>query len=214
MSEYMNLTIAEKFLVLVLKTDKPTYKVSDMQRNAGIIAGVLLDLQAQEHIQLRDKKIRVLNPNTRLSPIHQQILERIASSSKERKLSTWFFKLHQPVKNYRFGLLERLESKGLVKIEHKKTWFVKYRQAYLTKENEQRQLLQGLKQAVNQRYPDDESMVSLLVLMVMGRMYKLVTEDKRQVKELRQTLKDRFVDHLFCIELEKSYRNLEAAASG
>ncbi|OJJ16085.1 hypothetical protein BKI52_35550 [marine bacterium AO1-C] len=209
----MNLTIAEKFLVLILKSESPTYKVSEMQRNAGIIAGILLDLQAQEHITFRDKKIQVLNPVTQLTPIHQQVLDLLAASSKERKLSIWFFKLNNRIRNYRLDLLEHLKTKNFVKIEQKKTWFVKYKNAYLLKEREQQQLAHNLKQSVNQRYPDDESLVSLLILVAMGRMYKLIAEDKSQVKGLKQTLKDRFADHLLYKELEKNYRNLEAAAS-
>lgn len=210
----MTLTIVEKFLLLILRQDSPKYKVSEMQRNAGIVAGILIDLQAHECITFRDRKIQVLRPTTHLSTAHQQVLELIAASSKERKLYTWYFKLSNKVRLYRYELLEHLKSQGFVKIEEKKTWFVRYKHAYLIKENEQRQLSHNLKQAVNQRYPDDESMVSLLVLVFMGRMYKLLAEEKSQIKELRRTLKDRFANHELAKALERCYRDFEAATSG
>jgi len=214
MSEYMNLTIAEKFLLLILKTSEATYKVNDVQRNAGVFVGILLDLQAEGRITIYKDKIEVSDANTQLSSAHQQVLELLANESKKRKLFTWFYKLYTRTKKYRLELLTGLEANGFVRIKHKKIWFIKFQEAYLIKENEQQKLLRNLQQAVNQRYLDDEHLPSLLVLIEMASLHKLLAKGRAQVKEVRKTFKNRFENDLFCKLLKKTYYQLVSSLSG
>lgn len=209
----MELNLAEKFLLLVLKPNSPRYMVSEMQRNGSFISAILLDLKRYQHIDIVNQRVSVISRTTQLSLAHQQVLDTINSSRKEKKLWAWFSRFMSKAKPYRYEILENLAAKRIVQIENKKFWFVKYKEAYLLKEKAQQELLTQVKQAVHQRHHEDEDILSLLMLVKVCRAYKLLAEDKSQVRQVKKSLKERFVDDVMFQGLDKGYKAVEAAAS-
>lgn len=191
----MELNLTQKFLLLALHPEKPRYIISETALNAGLIGAILLDLTAEEKIELVQKRIKVSRSLSSLSPTHKWVLEKIAHARKERKTKTWIGLLSQKSRQFRHLILEDLSKKRLVTIEHKRFLFIPYIKAALRRKDVQKEIITDLKQILSASKPINVEYSSLLGLIDACKMHKILASDKAEIKKIKQQLKAFMADN-------------------
>ena len=85
----MELSIAEKFLLIILHPQKSKYLISDQMINPGFFGAILADLAVEKKIEIQNKRIIAKSDYTKLSEAHNLILSKITTSRKTKRIKTW-----------------------------------------------------------------------------------------------------------------------------
>jgi len=185
----MKLTIAESFYVLIHHPEKPRVMVTEAVRNAGMIGAIFLDLSVEGNVVIEDGLIRVKSIKSKLPPIHREILNKMADSVKLRKPKSWISRLTQTAGKTKRSLVEELERKGLMEVEHKRLLFISYIRTWLSRTDAREKIIKELRGIVFDKKGFDGHYAGLLGLVQACKMHKLISTDRQEVKDSKARIK-------------------------
>jgi golgi phosphoprotein 3 len=185
----MDLTLAEKFILLAHHPEKSRYVVPDQMRDVGLIGSIFMDLAADNRIKIHDGKLVVRNTSTELPAVYEEVLRKVAGSSKKRRVKAWISRFAQRSGKYRKKVLELLERNRLIRIEHKHFLFIPYMRSTLIKPGDRQMIIDELHNAVKHIKEADTNQKMLLSIIHACKMHQVICRNKPEIKEFREILK-------------------------
>jgi hypothetical protein len=168
---------------------KSRFLVSEQVKNVGLIGSILLDLASAGKIEIMDGKLTAKSVDSDLSAAHKAVLEEIHNSPKERKVKRWVSRFSQKSGRYRKMVLQDLERKGAIVMEHHKFLFIKYYRTRLTNTPVRERLIGDLRAIIFNNKPPQAEDSALLGMIEAGKIYKIVSKDRQEVKQCKKKLK-------------------------
>ena len=187
--------------------------VPEQKRNAGIAGGILLDLAREEKIKVVDKRIKVLSRATKTSQAHNLALKKIAGSNKEKKAKTWISNIASWNGKYRHALLEDMRRKRLIQVEKKKFLFIPYTKTRLLDRKKQTALAAELREVILQKKKLDSETAAILGLIEATRIYRIISKDRREQKEMKTRLREMLADDAILKGVGEAIREMQAAVA-
>ncbi len=209
----MELSIAEKFLLLIINPVKPKYLVSSEIRNAAIGGSILMDLLLEKTIEIADKKVAAKSYETNMSEAHRFALGKINDAKKPKKIKTWISKLSYS-KKYRNSILWDLEKRGYIRVEDKEFLFFSYKKPRLVNKKAREDLINELRSKVLSREEIDGETSSILGLIQACSMRKLLSEDKEEQKAIKLALKEIMKGDSISKGVDTAIQEMQAAVLG
>lgn len=210
-SHIMKLTIAESFLVLIHHPEKARYIVDGNVRNAGLIGSIFLDLSLDENIITEDGYLIVKSFQTKLPGLYKKILDKMSNSPRKRKPKVWISRFSQRSNKPRRELLDSLEKKGIVDIEHKVFLVFPYIRSRLLKQDLRNQMISDLRDIIFKNKEIDPHSASLLGLIQACKMHKVVCNDKAELKQSRLKIKEIIESDLITQGVSTVIQEMQAA---
>lgn len=209
----MNLTIAEKFLLLSLKPQKTGYCIDDARLNSGLIGSILLDLSFDDKINIQGKILHTNDSRTKLSKVHQQMLQTMADAAKPRKIRRWISKFKPKGRSIRHSILQDMQDKQLLRLENKRFLIFPYKTVKLLETRTRSKLITILRDSILKARDIDTQTASLMALIQACRMHKVISSNKQDMKQIRAKLKNILVDQPIAQGVEQVIRETQAAVS-
>jgi len=212
----MNLSIAEKFLMLAKHPTKGSFLISDIHLGFGLVGAILRQMSIEKIFEMENNRL-VLREDVeegkfRNNPIVTEIYTKIRDSSRSRKMQYWISRIHRKSNIYKWMILSNLEEKGLIRIEPKKFLFIfTYRRCYMVDNISREKLIDQLRNNALDRRDLNEENVVLLRLVEACKMHKILTSDKSEVKLVRTELKSIMKDSPIANEVDKTIKGVQTA---
>ena len=207
----MNHTTAETFLILIQNPDKPGFMVSEHIRSIGLIGSILLDLSLEEKIDLESGRLKAKSTQSSLSLQHNQILEEVAKSSKEKKIKNWISRFSRHAKKFQKEILLQLEKESIIKIDHKRFLFFRYYRTRLLDKSLRIRLIDDIREKVLHSKPFKKEESAILGLIEACNMHKVICRNKEEKKLCKSKLKDLVKSDRLFRELDAVIRETQAA---
>lgn len=207
----MKFNIAENFILLNKKPDKAGYYFSGPVLSAGLTGAVLFDLSLEGKIELKEQVIIAKSAKTDLSETHDQVLKILYNDKKVRKIKNQIARISRKSCKYRHQILSDLEKKRIVRVENKRFLFIPYKSARVLDTSVRSKLIDELRAVVLKGKKPDPEMTSLLGLVEAGKMYKVLSRDKSEIKKIKAKLKDILSDDSISQGVNKVIREMQAA---
>ncbi|MFK5857299.1 MAG: GPP34 family phosphoprotein [Bacteroidota bacterium] len=209
----MTQTTSEKFLILIQNPEKSNYLISDQMRNIGLIGSILIDLVNEKSIDIENGKIVAKKTKTSLSASHNQILDLISQSKRNRKIKTWISKFSWRSRQYQKQIFEQLEKKRLIRIEHKIFLFFKYYKTRLIDRRTREQIIKEIRDVIFNNKQIDNDNAAILGLIQACKMHKVVCNDKKEIKVCKLKMKEIIKNDSISQGVEKVIKEIQAAVA-
>lgn len=206
----MELSTAEKFLLLAHHPEKGRFLISEIMINYGLPGAFLMELSVKEKISIRDNRL-VLKSRKDSDPVLAEVIRIIGQSGKPRKIKFWLQRLSRKSRAFKKILLEDMTRKKIIRTEPKKFLWISYRNYYVRDLSTREQLKKELKQAIlkAEKLPVEQAV--LLGLIEACKMHKILTSDKSELKRIKQKLKIMVKDMPLAGVLDETIRQVQAA---
>ena len=210
----MELSTVEKFVLLAQHPEKGRFVIGGVQLNYGIIGALLLEMTKEKIVVLEDEKLVLKNRKRHKNPLVSEIAELIGASKKKRKIKYWIIKLNRKSYRYKWAILNEMDKKRLVRIEHKKfLGFIPYKRCYLSDGRTREKLIQHIRKAA--LYPSSVEVTSddivLMGLVEASKMHKTIASNKEELKKIRKELKEIIRDSPIAGVVDETIRQVQAA---
>ncbi len=213
MEQLINLSLAEKFLLLALHPEKPKYLISDQALIAGVTGAILLDLTFEGKLEIQNHLLHAKSNKSEISETHNKFLNIIYNFPKKRKIRTWIQRLSNKSQSNRKYLLQDMKEKGFVKITHKRFLFIPYIRARLIRKNERNKLIDQLRNILIYTRKPDAEIAPLLGLVEAGKMYRVVAKNRTEIKSFRKKLKVLMKSDLIATGVNQVIDEMQAAVT-
>jgi golgi phosphoprotein 3 len=182
----MNLSVAESFVILVIKPDKGRVYIRNNSFYYSLTGALLMDYLENGEIKVEDKR---LIPFFKKSdePLHDFIEQKIMKSDKSRKISYWIETLSLKSKPMFKEIIFSLEKKGIIRIEHKKfLGIIPYKNYWFTDLSERENLVENLRNVLIYDRKATNKEVMLLSLVKTSGAYSLLSRERGESGMLRK----------------------------
>ena len=207
----MELTLAEQFIFLAQHRTKYYSVIGSAQRSVGLTGALLLQLFKKESLTLEDAHLVSRKTSLDLDQMEALVLERINASKKKRKIKHWIHRLYPKSEPWRKIIHHRLEKKGLFSIERRKFLFIPYTRVYITNLPFHAAFVNRIKEALEKPQEIPVETRQLLALIKATDMYKALSEDKKERKQIRKQLNALEFNHLVEGGVASTIREIEVA---
>lgn len=219
----MKLSIVELFLLIAHNPSKGRFVINDMLINYGIIGAILLEMSLDGKIGL-ENEILVLkesrDANIELgtgakNQIVSEIWAIISGSKKPRKIRYWIGKLVQKSKKYKWAFMSELESRGFIRIEHKKfLGLIPYRKTYLIDSTTRDVIIEQLRGNMLHNQELSNQSVVMLGLVEACKMYSVFSKDRGELKIIKAKLNQVIKESPIASSLDQTIKQVQAAILG
>ncbi len=200
----MELNIVEGFLLLALDNKKGKFLTDSLAINHGLAGATLMKLTIQNKIEIREKRVYVIDSSSTGTSYLDEILESIHSAGKNHKVRFWVNRVASKWKKLRYELLGDLMERGILTKKRKKILGLFPYSVYPTiderPENELREKLLNIVEGKTGIDPKSLMLFSLLgatkltrVLFSSRAEYK---KGKKRIKELTREFENNPLIHL------------------
>jgi len=203
---------AEKFLLLIMHPEKPRYVIPEAAINPGLFGSIFVDLSIDGKIEFVDKRIEPKSSYTKISKAHDEILRKIASSKKRKKIKNWIAGFAWHARKYRHMILHDLAMKGKIRLENKRFLIFPYKSAYLMDKEGRKSLMKDLTDIILTSKPLDNESASILGIIEACKMHKILSRDKESLKKIKSNLKELVKQDSVSQEVQQLIREMQAAA--
>jgi golgi phosphoprotein 3 len=212
----MTLNTAEKFLLIAQHPSKGRFLTGDLQINYGIIGALLLDMTLENKIAIEEDRLILKNERSTLdNPVISEITSIIRNSQKQRKIRYWVNKLSQKSNNYKRSIMDGMEMKGFLRIEHHKfLGFIPYRKSYLTDSRSRDSLIKQIRECVLFHKELNNENIVILGLIEACRMHNIISTNREELKTLRKELKMIIKESPIAEAVDKTIKQVQAAIMG
>ncbi|HOP04495.1 MAG TPA: GPP34 family phosphoprotein [Tenuifilaceae bacterium] len=207
----MNLTIAEKFLVIAHHAEKGRFITSDVQMSYGLIGALILDLLLEKWFTIDNKLLILQNQKTSSNEVFEDMLSQIRREEKPKKIKRWITKFSYRTRKYKWTILSKLEEKKVVKIEHKKFLFIPYRQVFLLNQQVRKEILAALSQKILTSKKLSEEETSVLSLIEACKLHKTLSSDKTELRTIKMELKRLLKESPIADAVDATIKQVQAA---
>jgi hypothetical protein len=209
----MELSTAEKFILLVHHPAKARYLVAEQKRNAGIAGAMLLDLTLDKKIEIVDHRIRVRSHTTKISPAHILVLRKLTDSGREKKARSWISNLTLRGGKYRRILIENMQKKRILKLERKRFLFIPYIKTRLLNPKKHAELVKQIRSVILEKQQIDNEMSAILSLIDGTKTYRIISKERSELKAIKSRLKDVLKDDVISRDVDKVIKEMQAAVA-
>jgi golgi phosphoprotein 3 len=212
----MNLNTAEKFLLIAQHPSKGRFMTGDLQINYGIIGALLLDMTLENKIAIEDDRLILKNESNSVdNTVISEITSIIRNSQKQRKIRYWVNKLSQKSNIYKRSIMDGMEMKGLIQIEHLRfLGLIPYRKSYLTDSRSRDSLIKQIRECVLFHKELNNENIVVLGLIEACRMHNIISSDRDELKTLRKELKVIIKESPIAEAVDKTIKQVQAAIMG
>lgn len=199
-------TLAEELCLLALHDEKgyiiPSARIS---LRFGLAGAVLMELVLLNKIEVRNKKVVVVDASSTNDEIFDTVLQKLSSSKKNRPVSSWMLRFN--TSRLSRSILDRLIArKILYKVDRKILWVIPSSR-YPTRDGREEKVIRELIRSVLLRNrPLDQHITLLINLMhacdLTGELF--TREEKKLVKKrIKEIIKKEVINQ--SIEAIKKY---------
>lgn len=208
----MQLKTLPNFLLLAHHPEKGRFLISEMQLNYGIIGAVLLEMAADNLLQIENDCLILTENATSAAPIYTEIIELLKQSKKTRKVKYWVSRLARKARKWKWIILEALEQNGIIMIKHKMfLGLIPYRKSYLLETEPRIEIIDQLKQCVFSDNDRDESLVPLLGLVEACKLHHILSGDRKELKQIKTALKEVLKNSSIANSVDQTIKQVQAA---
>jgi len=214
----MELSIAEKFLLIAHHSRKGRFLTSEPQLNFGLVGAFLLEMSINNQLHIENNRVFMDKSAVPENPTSLEIYDLIKGSGKNRTIRLWLKRLSRKANRYRWEVLENLKEKRLMRIERRKfLGIIPYRKSYVTDSRTRDQLLKELKKQILSRHrdtaPTNDDM-AVLGLIEACKLHRTLTRDRAELKKLRKALKELIKESPIAGTVQQTIRQVQAAVIG
>ena len=185
----MNLTLAERFLILTHKTDKTGFNVSGVQFTIGLTSTMFLDLVQNEEVNIVENKL-ICAKQAASQSIHPLLFTELSKSKRTRKLKDWFQRLNHKTLKFKKALLEKLAKEQIIEIEKKKfLGLIPYSVSHLSNKPLQAEMIREIKNAILMKAETSNENGILIGILATTKTTNFLGIDRQEKKEIRNKIK-------------------------
>lgn len=211
----MELTTAEKFLLLAQHPHKGRLLISDIHIQYGIVGALLLDLSIGNKITIKGDKLLVHNIDEISDPMLIEIITAINQSPKPRRIRFWVNKFSRKSKKFKSLIFDEMERKRLIRVEYKKFLGIfPYKKTFLLDARKRLDLTKKLHNTILHERKLDEENLGILGLVEACKMHKIIASDRQELKDLRKNLKLFLKDSPIAKVVDNTIKQVQAAILG
>ncbi|GET22103.1 GOLPH3/VPS74 family protein [Prolixibacter denitrificans] len=214
----MELSIAEKFLLIAHHPRKARFLTSEPQLNFGLVGTFLLEMSINNQLHIENNRVFPDKSVVPENPTSREIYYLVKGSGKNRTIRLWLRKLSRKANRYRWEVLENLKEKRLMRIERRKfLGIIPYRKSYVTDSRTRDQLLKELKKQILSRHRDTATSnedMAVLGLIEACKLHRTLTTDRTELKKLRKALKELIKESPIAGTVQQTIRQVQAAVIG
>ncbi|MBY8988125.1 MAG: GPP34 family phosphoprotein [Candidatus Lokiarchaeota archaeon] len=166
----------------------------------GFAGALLMDLFLQGKITITKSNVEIVNSSSTGDEFLDQILEIIVNSEKKRSLMNWIDRISQKYEYY-YLYFDLMEQQGILKSEISP--LLKIKLYYLQKPELKSQLLEKIRNVVNNDNEHSIDNICLLVLLEESKLIKVYIS-----RDLRKKAKNRIKEILNSDQLDSLSREM------
>ncbi|MFO8234370.1 MAG: GPP34 family phosphoprotein [Bacteroidales bacterium] len=179
----MNLNLIESFLLLALDSEKGKFLTDSLAINHGLAGATLMKLAITNKIEVKDRRVYVIDNSSTEVDYIDQMLEYIQSSRKNRKVKYWVNRLASKWRGMRVDLLNNLIDRGILTRQKKRfiglfTYSI-YPSADLTPKQE---LLKKLRDIIDGQEKIDAKSLMLFSLLEATKLTRVLFSSRAEYK--------------------------------
>jgi len=207
----MELNLTEELLLLFLDDKKGREVTSHIYVNYGLAGAILSDLVLIHKIDVKDKKIIILNSKLTNYPVFDDFLKLIRHSHRNKSIKYWARKLgyNRKIKK---KILKNLIIKGILKKEESYLFGFIPIIRYPAKNLKPKQLIKNklYKIIIDNKVPDEKS-VMLISLIGVCKLTRQVFKNKEDHKIAKQKIKTMIKDNKMGEMVNETIKNIHTA---
>lgn len=208
---FMELNLAEQFLLIAHHTDKKRFVVQGNQTLLGMIDAMFLDLIENGDIKIENNKIICTTPNSSKS-IHPELFTILESAKKPRKVKSWIQRMSHKGNKLKKSLFQNLSTKKYITLERKKfLGIIPYNITGIINKSSHRADVSHYKSILLlKKEATKNEQLSMSVLLGSGLMPYL-GRDREERKNLRKKAKTYKQTSVIGSEVDKAIQHMQAA---
>jgi len=188
----MNLSLAEKFILLALKDESGAWVTGDTEILYALPGCIIIELTQNEYLRIENKKLVISKEELTGDPILDKALTLIKESPKLKSPKVWVEKLSGKMKGLKDEYLSRLQEKGILRLEKGKVLWIFDTKKYPTNNPmPELKLRQKIRDVVIAGSSPDPEMAALLSLVHATDLVNEIFE-KDERKNARKRIKEIF----------------------
>lgn len=156
-----------------------------------ILGSLFMELYALKKIRFENKRIVVLSTKAD-TDLHRFMLQKMNSSAKPRKISTWINKFYYSLKYIRTEVQDALVDKRLLRMEKKHFLFFRWKKPRITNKQVFYRLNAEIEGFIFKGTSREEDLILLSFIEPGGLLFSLFSERKKR-KEAKKRLKEMMV---------------------
>lgn len=208
----MNLTCAEKFLLLAKHPAKGGFIISDPHLGLGLAGAIILDMTLSGLITIDNKRVTLVDGKIEHTSVHSEIATKIRDSRRLHKIGHWINRINNRSGRYRWFFVESMANKEIMKVEEKRfLLFIPYKRSYLINERPRNELVNELRNSLFAKKYHDEEITSLLALVHACGLHKALSSNKAEIKTIKQELKTLIKENPIASGVESTIRQIQVA---
>lgn len=211
----MNLTTAEKFLLLARHPEKGRFLISGIHVNYGLTGALILDMTLQKKVAVENDKLVLKTRKRSTDPVEKEIIAVLQKFKKPPSVRRTIYKLSRKSGTFKRIILSQMVRKRLISREDTAfLGFIPYRRYYLINRKLRNDLIKQLKEnLVYQKELNNQDAV-LLGLVEACKMYNVLSTDKEELKNIRKQFKEKLKENAVAASVDKTIRQVQAAVMG
>ncbi len=211
----MNLTTAEKFLLLAQHPGKGRFITSGIYINYGITGALIMEMTFRKKAAIENEKLVVKARKRSTDPIEAEIIATVGKFKKPRSVKRTLNKLSRNAGKYRGILLKQLARKGYLRIEEKTfLGFIQYKRHYLTNPKSRNELIRQLKDNLFYQKEISNEDAAVFGLLEACKMQRVLSSNKDELKVIRKQFKEKLSENAVASSVDKTIRQVQAAMMG
>lgn len=207
----MKFNTAECFLLISLDPEIGRFIYSNQQINFGLIGSILFDLAIYEKIEIEDQILTFRSLDTN-GPITSELNNIICKTDQPKKVKYWINKFIARSPQIKKHLLGLMESKDVISIEQRKLLGIFSNNKYWINDLDTRQQrIRKLRDCVLSKRDLYTENVALLALLEACKMYKVLSNDKKELKVIKSALKEMIKENPIALSVANTLKDLQSA---
>ncbi|MFA7116596.1 MAG: GPP34 family phosphoprotein [Bacteroidales bacterium] len=185
----MKLNTITKFVLLAHDPVKGKFLIPDFYINYGIIGSLLIEMNLEHLIKLDNHLVIPISHHAIKNEIFFEILTKIGSSKKPRRIKYWIKKLSPNSKKYKEEILTILNQEHIIRIEHKRfIGIFSYKKSYIVNNDLREEIIYHLKDAVLSSNKISNEDLLILSLIRACNMHHILSDNKEELKHICKAL--------------------------
>ena len=187
----MKLNLIEEFLLLALDNKKGKFLTDSLAINHGLAGASLMKLTIAGRVEVKDKRVYVVDNTPTGIDYLDKILEYIDSSGKHRKVRYWVHRIASKWKRFRSELIDGLIDRGILTKKRRKFLGLFPYSVYPTVDPDpENELRDRLLKIINGEKSMDPRSLMLLSLMEAVKLTRVLFHSRAKSREGRKKAKE------------------------
>lgn len=209
----MELHIFDKFILLALDQKKGKFLIDSFTLNYGLAGAILLELSQLNKIEIKNKRIVVVDYKLTNHQIINASIKLINESRKDKKPRHWIYKLGNKSSGFKKRILNDLYHKKIVRIDVKTyLWgIIKIKRYPVINSSEINEIKERIREVVLEKLKPDVEVVLLLSLLASCKLTRILFATKKEHKQAKKRIKELTKDIEIGEAVSQTLKEIQAA---